>query len=258
MTDYKFNIKVFNKNRELAMTRFKTETEEIITRVYSENEITGIEREKCIADVSFDKKDTITSALSLISQGYKVCALNFADAYHVGGLVKAGASTQEEDLCRCSNLYESLSQEQCWKDYYEYNKSNSTLEFTDRCIYTKGVLIFRTSGDYKMLKEPVKCDIISCPAPIGVDSNDYIETVYRRARHILNIVTSNDIDAVVLGAWGCGVFDGNPEIVGKAFAKAIEEYPYFKKVVFSVKSLDSDVRDNFKLLKSGFNSVRKV
>ena len=46
---------------------------------------------------------------AILNNNVKTAALNFADAYTPGGLVLFGVKTQEEDLCRSSNLYESLT-----------------------------------------------------------------------------------------------------------------------------------------------------
>ena len=39
----------------------------------------------------------------------RIAVLNFANAFHPGGGVEAGASAQEECLCRCSTLYPLLN-----------------------------------------------------------------------------------------------------------------------------------------------------
>ncbi|MEK8021409.1 MAG: TIGR02452 family protein, partial [Candidatus Parabeggiatoa sp.] len=60
---------------------------------------------------------------------------------------------------------------------------------------------------------------------------------------ILSLAASYGCDALVLGAWGCGVFRNDPEMVAKAFYEHL--YPqgafwgFFQKVLFSVLDTSS-------------------
>ena len=258
MNIYARNIAVFKENRALAYSnRFKRATETMVkdTKVYKSPLKCKTKDVLGDCEVIFDKNDTISSIIYLTRRGFKVCALNFADAITPGGLVYQGEVTQEEDLCRCSNLYESLVKDDCIENYYKYNRVTGTSKYSDRVIYSKGVTILRESLNYTLLSKPLKCDIVTCPAPIVYsDVNDYYKVITNRIRGILKVVSSHNVNAIVLGAWGCGAFGGDARIVGKAFAEVIREFTNFDLVVFSVKSTRNDSKDNLSLLRVGFDS----
>ncbi|MBR3234713.1 MAG: TIGR02452 family protein, partial [Atopobiaceae bacterium] len=46
--------------------------------------------------------------------GARIAVHNFASPINPGGGVVAGSSAQEESLCRCSTLYDSLNQRRMW------------------------------------------------------------------------------------------------------------------------------------------------
>ena len=46
----------------------------------------------------------------------------------------------------------------------------------------------------------------------------------QRAKHILTVAIANKVDILVLGAFGCGAFENNPEVVARAFFDALEDY----------------------------------
>lgn len=257
MNRYERNIKVFKENRQLAKTKYIEETENLIanTKVYKKPLTCKVPEHIGKCEILFDRKDTITSTLYYTRNGYKVCALNFADALTPGGLVCQGEVTQEEDLCRCSNLYESLLKQECRQDYYEYNRGLGTRNYSDRVIYSEGVTLLRESLNYTLLDEPLKCDIVTSPAPIYVgDKKGYYRIIENRIRGFLKVVASKRVNVVILGAWGCGAFGGDARIVGKAFAKVLQEFRNFDKVIFSVKSTVNDRIDNLALLATGFNA----
>lgn len=257
MNIYERNIMVFKENRVLACGKYKSDTDSLLksTKVYKAPLKCKVDREVGECRLVFDRNDTISSTIYYTRKGYRVCALNFADALTPGGLVYQGEVTQEEDLCRCSNLYESLVKKECIDDYYRYNMNLGTSRYSDRVIYSKGVSILRESLNYSLLEKPLKCDIVTCPAPIfNLSVDDYYRIVLNRIKGFLRVVASNNINAVILGAWGCGAFGGDARIVGKAFAEALTEFTCFDLVVFSVKSTINDRIDNLNLLKYGFDS----
>jgi uncharacterized protein (TIGR02452 family) len=72
--------------------------------------------------------DETTGAAARRLAGRDVLLLNFASARNPGGGFLGGARAQEEDLCRCSSLYDAIEPQQ---RYYEANRRASALLYTD-------------------------------------------------------------------------------------------------------------------------------
>ena len=57
----------------------------------------------------------------------------------------------------------------------------------------------------------------------------------KRAIHMLTVAAAKQADILVLGAFGCGAFQNDPEVVAKAYKTAIAEFPkVFDSVEFAV------------------------
>lgn len=57
----------------------------------------------------------------------------------------------------------------------------------------------------------------------------------KRAIHMLTCAAAKGADMLVLGAFGCGAFQNNPEVVARAFKTALQEFPkVFRRVEFAV------------------------
>ncbi len=53
----------------------------------------------------------------------------------------------------------------------------------------------------------------------------------KRAMHMFTVAAHKEADILVLGAFGCGVFRNDPEVVARAYKVALEEFPkLFKKI----------------------------
>ena len=97
--------------------------QEFISEIEELDEVKN-SREYENSEVIVSKKRTLEAAKEY--QGKKVAVLNFADAITPGGAVLYGASTQEEAICRCSTLYESISKDEMLKQfYYSHRKLDS-------------------------------------------------------------------------------------------------------------------------------------
>ena len=170
----------------------------------------------------------------------RVAVLNFADALTPGGLVFEGVCTQEEDLCRCSNLYPCISQEKVFDDYYGYNRSLGNDIYSDRLIYSKDVLFFKDE-DYWCIPIRTKCDVITCPAPVECSDK---QVFINRIKCILGSAYSKGVDHLILGKFGCGAFGNDPRLVATAFKEVLAEYKLFDVVYFPVFD-DSESSDIF-------------
>ncbi|MDE5670238.1 MAG: TIGR02452 family protein [Eubacterium sp.] len=117
--------------------------------------------------------------------------------------------------------------------------------FSDRLIYTKGVTIFKNDSDVPQImpkNEWFNVDIITCAAPYIAKRKYTNKTALKelfkdRIKNIFEAAIDNDVEVIILGAFGCGAFKNPTEVVAKAFHEMIEENNYgnyFKKIVFAI------------------------
>ena len=170
-----------------------------------------------------------------------VVALNFASAKNPGGGFLGGAKAQEEDLARCSALYPC---QLLAPDFYAKNRASGSTLYTDHLIYSPEVPFFRDES-LRLLEEPFTVSIITSPAPnAGAAARngegDFIaihQTLARRAGQVLAVAAERGHRHLILGAWGCGVFRNDPEVVAEVFATWLEG-PLFKgafdRAVFAI------------------------
>lgn len=100
--------------------------------------------------------------------GKKVCILNFASATNPGGGVTKGSSAQEEAICRCSTLYANLKEQYAWNAFYAPHRRAHDPLHNDDCIYTPGVMVFKSDTDYPQLLPEEKwysVNVLTCAAP---------------------------------------------------------------------------------------------
>jgi len=197
--------------------------------------------ESCQLEVA--DETTLQGASRLVKSGQyqRVGVLNFASAKNPGGGFLNGSMAQEESLASSSALYESLIHCQ---DYYSWHKSHANLLYSDRMIYTPDCPVFR-DDDGRLLDEPYLVDFMTSPAPnIGAMREDsplrdeVLPVLRERSEKVLAVMANHGCDAVVLGAWGCGVFKNDPDMVAEVFAQHLKQggrwHNRFRKVVFSI------------------------
>lgn len=201
-------------------------------------------------DVSVVRDTSFHCAASFAGCG-KTAVLNFANAYSPGGGVARGAMAQEECLCRSSSLYAALTLPYIIKNYYKANQKNTGDMGTDAVIYSPGVVVFKTDDPVPADMTPrFSVDVITCAAPYcdpakaGKLREDKLREVLNgRIRNILETAAANGPDYLVLGAFGCGVFNNPPKLVAETFRALLLDRGYgryFKKTVFAVKADDED------------------
>jgi uncharacterized protein (TIGR02452 family) len=167
--------------------------------------------------------------------GKDIVVLNFASARNPGGGFLAGAMAQEEDLCRCSGLYTCIKTKPI---FYNENILADNSLYTDNMIYSPKVPFIRDEH-LLLLEQPFLVSVITAPAPNvraldEVDPKDLKEILLRRSIKILRIASAHGHRNIVLGAWGCGAFGNDPEMVSKAFMAALDKVPDFDEVCFAI------------------------
>lgn len=214
-------------------------------RVYKEAFVSENKVRNTFGEVGVYSGTTFDVAKKYCQYG-KVAVLNFANPEFPGGGVTNGAMAQEECLCRSSNLYACISNKNVFKEYYDYHRELKNSFYTDRLIYTTGVTVFKNDDlvPQLMLEEDwFDVDVITCAAPY-VAKRKYTNTAAllslfkKRIKNIFEAARDNEVDVIVLGAFGCGAFKNPPLIVAEAFKQVIEEENYlaeFKHIVFAIK-----------------------
>lgn len=190
----------------------------------------------------------------------KACVLNFASAISPGGGVVNGADAQEEAICRCSTLYACISAKDTTERFHGRHRQslkNGQLSalYNDDCIYTPGVMVFKTDTEVPELlpkEQWYGIDVITCAAPnlrsmpesrsgqsgsraAGIGPDELLALHKKRACRILDIARRKHVEVMILGAFGCGAFKNPPEVVAQAMLGAVREYLYdFGVVEFAV------------------------
>lgn len=226
-----------------------------LSKVYGENEFDDYTPSgNCNTKVILAELDT-TTALFQLNKTDSVALLNFASYKNPGGRFLDGSIAQEEAICHDSALYNILSNDRFYKEFYIPNKKrlNKGL-YHSNMIYTPKVPFIR---DNKILK----CDVITCAAPNKRVATGYqrLDTSYvdnaikHRIRSILASANVNSVECLILGAFGCGVFRNNPSGVSSIFRELLagEFSGAFKYVIFAIPDKDSRNYREFKEVFSG-------
>ena len=226
------------------------------------------------ANVVVSKKRTYEAAKAY--KGNQVAVHNFASATNPGGGVVNGAGAQEECLCRCSNLYFCLNTPDMWGMFYTPHRAAHDPIHNDDIIYTPDIVVFKTDTDRPELMERDDwyiVDVITCAAPNLREkpSNRYnsgdgtravkphnreLQVIHeKRLRRILDSAVMNHADTVILGAFGCGAFCNEPQVVATAAANVVRDYMYaFKNIEFAVYCRPSD-DSNYRVFNSVLSSL---
>ncbi len=174
--------------------------------------------------------------------------LNFASAKNPGGGFLGGAQAQEESLARSSALYPCLMAN---FEMYQHNRKRNTCFYSDYMIYSPLVPVFR-NDDGSLVTKPYLVSFLTSPAVnAGVvkqretEKLDLIELVTKeRARKLLWIANQNEHKILILGAWGCGVFQNEPQMIARVFADLLknEFANCFETVIMAIYDTTSTKR----------------
>lgn len=172
-------------------------------------------------------------------KGKKTAVLNFANNHSIGGSpFTAGA--QEESLCRCSTLLpclEAMSEPFYEKHIRQFASKEINYMGNDDLIYTPDVVVFktdeRTDPIYpKMMdqNEWYKVDVITSAAPqlrkVRTLPVNYNDVIFSRIKKILDVAAKEHVEVLILGAWGCGAFKNDANVVSSTFYSLLKNYNF--------------------------------
>ncbi len=198
------------------------------------------------------------SARLVRDESLAALCLNFASARTPGGGFLKGSQAQEESLARSSGLYPTLLR---MKAMYDYHRSHDTALYSDHMIYSPEVPVFRKDAG-ELLDAPYPLSFLTSAAVnAGVllqnepESAGRIRDVMARRMHrALWVARQHGHETLVLGAWGCGVFQNDPEMIAELFYEALGPGGIFSgdfsRIVYAVYDPSSD--------KSIFNTFDRI
>lgn len=121
-------------------------------------------------------------------------------------------------------------------------------------IHSPGVPVFRDNRG-ELLETPFRAGFLTSPAPnAGTIRRQEPQRVaeipgalVRRAELVLEVAALHGYRRLVLGAWGCGVFQNDPAEVAGAFRGLLTGRfaGVFERVVFGVLDRDPATRESF-------------
>ena len=227
------------------------------TKFYGADEYPQVNSGGKSGKISVTAERTLQAAKRLTSEyaGKKIAVLNFASATNPGGGVTKGSSAQEEAICRCSTLYPCLNTKELFGQFYGMHRARSDVRYTDCCIYTPSVFSIKSDTNVPEAVpegEWFSVDVITCAAPnlrpkpynamnpgqgkaARVTPTELLAIHKKRGAHILDIAAANGAEVLVLGAFGCGAFRNDPQVVARAYKEILaDKAEMFDEVTFAV------------------------
>lgn len=188
------------------------------------------------SQISLKATDSVSAIMRHANECKKrMAVLNFSSYKNPGGMFLNGVKAQEESLCHNSYLYNVLS-EFLTGFYYWNRKHASRALYRNRGLYSPDIM-FEKDGNC------VFCDVITCAAPNksaarqykNVSDEENSEALRSRIRFVLDIAKENQVNVLILGAYGCGVFGQNAEEVAGIFREYLfSSHRCFDKVIFAI------------------------
>lgn len=162
--------------------------------------------------------------------------MNFASYINPGGGFLNGAMAQEEAICTQSDLYPVIASQ---IDFYAWNKQHRNRGlYMNRGLYSPDII---WDGD-------AQSGVITCAAPNKTAGrrtlrepeeqmkfySDADSAMLSRMNFVKRIAEDQQVDVLILGAWGAGVFGFKPAEVAKMWQRTFEQPTSISKVVYAV------------------------
>lgn len=177
-------------------------------------------------DVSVYNQDVAVCARTVsrrVGSQKRVCVLDFASYFHPGGGFVNGAMAQEEAICASSGLYPIL---QRVAPIYETRKAldDKSGLYKNDIFYCENVPFMKSQT---VITAPYLIDVMVVAAPNKSACRDKARAdiaMQERMNKLFPIPNMFGVDILLLGAFGCGVFGNDLELVAKEWKRLTERY----------------------------------
>jgi uncharacterized protein (TIGR02452 family) len=186
----------------------------------------------------------------------KIAVLMFSSTREPGGAMSEIGGTQEEELCRRSDIFGFMHDQVTFQAktlLYPLRSQQTDRDYNgieyNRMIHVPNVTVFRSEKKKgcEFLEQPFEVGML-VSAPLvkpGYERTNGI-TRYKREEDAeqlrklimtqLNVAYKQGYDTLILGAFGCGAFQNPPELIAACYKEIIHDYfqGAFKKIVFAI------------------------
>jgi len=190
--------------------------------------------------------------------GSDCAVLNMASFVKPGGGVMNGSRAQEEDLCRRSNLVQSLfayGESECKELGYKPPKRLHYPLPLYGGIYSPNVMVFRSAQSYNFMDNPFTCSVISVAGVRRPELDKKTGMMVEKAavmmkgkiRAILRIAILEGHSKLVLGALSCGAYSAPAKHVSQLFREVLDEKEFqnvFEEICFAILEDHNSIRNN--------------
>ena len=225
------------KNLALMRGAFAAETQAAIdgARVYEDGEGRELALPECAegaATTTSVTSDFVPRAVHK-AEG-KTLAVDPCSFTRPGGGYEDGSFGPEQILCAESNLYPAL--QGCKGLYHDGNRGFASGQlFTDRALYLPNIA-FVHDGDIR------HADVLAIPEPNRTralenhrSEREVAAALAARIEALLRIAAANEVETLVVGAFGCGPQGFEPAVVIELFRSWIAAHPgAIKHIIFAV------------------------
>lgn len=174
---------------------------------------------------AFDAAEWLMTSSAAAAERADPCVLDFAsDSEPGGGFRGKQRGTQEEDLCRRSNLGA------CLVEHFE--RVGPALYMPSLAVvYAPDIVVFRSSKTYRLLERPFWVAVVAA----ALRSTESQVEIDAKIDGILQVAISHGHRYLVLGAWGCGAFGNDPDQIALGMASAVQACKgCFDHIMFAV------------------------
>ncbi|WP_454782428.1 TIGR02452 family protein [Legionella sp. WA2022007384] len=227
--------------------------------------------------ISVSTNDSLTEArIQTQKTGETQVVVNFANAYHVGGVFQYRRGSQEEDIARRTNWSFTIKDDDL-QDAHHYSPGMSRLiNGEDGRVYfnpsqltlirdSDGTLLNPQSNDgtifsffeLRAAADDLRRRIFGIPLPFF--PHPFNEESMRKKIHAqLDTLVEMNQKNIILGAFGCGAFCNPPDKVAHLYQEILSQNPYkqfFTHIVFAIKGNGTDA--NFKAFQKELGHLDK-
>jgi uncharacterized protein (TIGR02452 family) len=198
--------------------------------------------------VTLEDSDTLSTFIKYKALGNNPVGLNFANRNDPLGGLFDGAAAQEETLGRMTDLFPAttiLAKERA----YPFPELGG--------IYIPKINILR-DNKYNFLQQPVEAAIIFSAAyrcdGRGKDDRPRHQKAYysgtkKKVDSQFQMAILHGHDVFIAGAWGCGAFKNDVNMIANIYLKKAQKYAgYFKKIIFAIPGGATAVNQPFNIL----------